>query len=360
MVPQALGVLSYSLHEQLAAELDGGKRYGYRRVKAYSVDIKSASKRRKTAARPARESTQPRAPPTRELPHQDHWLNLPAGTEAEQSIEQKMLRWLNHDHVQSLHELGEEDTTAQVHPRQFVHALWEECRKAAVQKIHGRAEAVTRHPTDGTVTSLRVKSSSTEPLDLPVDKLLLCAGPWTGKLANRLFSSSVSIPVHDLPGHSIIYRPHPSLLSSSALPEALFARISDDDTTTGPELFTRPDGTIYLAGENTGAPLPPGTADTSLDETSLRKLKKGLDLLLSPEVAKQGEIISTGLCYRPVTRKGTPYVGSVPGVGNTFVAAGHGPWGITLGPGTGYVMMEMLLGREKLSANVEGLRLPRS
>jgi hypothetical protein len=41
------------------------------------------------------------------------------------------------------------------------------------------------------------------------------------------------------------------------------------------------------------------------------------------------------LCYRPVMPHGAPLVGAVQQTGSAraFVAAGHGVWGVTLGPG---------------------------
>jgi len=72
------------------------------------------------------------------------------------------------------------------------------------------------------------------------------------------------------------------------------------------------------------------------------------------------------LCFRPVTRSGNPIVCKVPdedlgsietkggGEGGVYVAAGHGPWGISMGLGTGKVMQEMMEGKE-VSADVSRL-----
>ena len=40
-------------------------------------------------------------------------------------------------------------------------------------------------------------------------------------------------------------------------------------------------------------------------------------------------------CARPVTRDALPRLGPVPGIDCLFVAGGHGPYGITLGPASG-------------------------
>jgi len=76
-------------------------------------------------------------------------------------------------------------------------------------------------------------------------------------------------------------------------------------------------------------------------------------------------VVRAGLCFRPVTERGVPYVTRLKdeqlgiktrggGEGGVFVAAGHGPWGISLSLGTGKVMAEMMAGRET-SADVSGL-----
>jgi len=74
-----------------------------------------------------------------------------------------------------------------------------------------------------------------------------------------------------------------------------------------------------------------------------------------------------GLCFRPVSRSGSPIISKVPestlgrGIemadsGGVYIASGHGPWGISLSLGTGSVMAEMLTGR-KPSVNISRLML---
>jgi len=64
-------------------------------------------------------------------------------------------------------------------------------------------------------------------------------------------------------------------------------------------------------------------------------------------------------CYRPVTTDTMPIMGEWER--DVFVAAGHGPWGITLAPGSGIVMAELILadlqGKKapKTSADISGL-----
>jgi D-amino-acid dehydrogenase len=50
-------------------------------------------------------------------------------------------------------------------------------------------------------------------------------------------------------------------------------------------------------------------------------------------------------CPRPLSADGLPLVGAVPGRDNLYVCAGHGPWGISTGPGSARLVTDLMLGR---------------
>jgi glycine/D-amino acid oxidase-like deaminating enzyme len=54
---------------------------------------------------------------------------------------------------------------------------------------------------------------------------------------------------------------------------------------------------------------------------------------------------SARACARPVSRDGRPLVGPVPGVDGAFILAGHGPWGISTGPGSARLLADQIMGR---------------
>ena len=56
-------------------------------------------------------------------------------------------------------------------------------------------------------------------------------------------------------------------------------------------------------------------------------------------------------CARPLSRDGRPLLGPVTGRDGLFVAAGHGPWGISLGPGSARLVADVVLDRD-------GARIP--
>jgi glycine/D-amino acid oxidase-like deaminating enzyme len=49
-------------------------------------------------------------------------------------------------------------------------------------------------------------------------------------------------------------------------------------------------------------------------------------------------------CARPVSVDGRPLIGRVGGVDGLFVCTGHGPWGISTGPGSAHLVVDLILG----------------
>jgi D-hydroxyproline dehydrogenase subunit beta len=55
-------------------------------------------------------------------------------------------------------------------------------------------------------------------------------------------------------------------------------------------------------------------------------------------------VVATRTCARPVTPDGRPLIGPIPGIAGAFIAAGHGPWGISTGPGSARLVADLVLG----------------
>ena len=51
------------------------------------------------------------------------------------------------------------------------------------------------------------------------------------------------------------------------------------------------------------------------------------------------------VCARPQSADGRPLVGRVPGIDGLWIAAGHGPWGISTGPASGRLIADLVSGR---------------
>jgi hypothetical protein len=96
------------------------------------------------------------------------------------------------------------------------------------------------------------------------------------------------------------------------------------------------------------------TADTStsLGSTFLLEepdMTKAVDQLRSrgrqfvPAI-QDAAVLGVRLCARPVPFDGRPLIGPLPGLPNVFVCAGHGPWGISTGPGAARLVADVMLG----------------
>jgi glycine/D-amino acid oxidase-like deaminating enzyme len=97
--------------------------------------------------------------------------------------------------------------------------------------------------------------------------------------------------------------------------------------------------------------LPDLATEAVIEEEAIEELKKTAQRMCGIP-GREIEVLRKGLCFRPVTPSGEPILcevdekklGGVKSRGGVFVAAGHGPWGISLSLGTGLVMSEMIRG----------------
>jgi glycine/D-amino acid oxidase-like deaminating enzyme len=71
-------------------------------------------------------------------------------------------------------------------------------------------------------------------------------------------------------------------------------------------------------------------------------IRRGATFVPAIAAARVGEARS---CARPLSFDGRPLVGRVPGMARLWIAAGHGPWGISTGPATGRLLADLIDGR---------------
>jgi glycine/D-amino acid oxidase-like deaminating enzyme len=207
--------------------------------------------------------------------------------------------------------------------------------------------------------------------DVPCTKLVIAAGSWSPQVFLTLFpGSAFRLPISSLAGHSLVVRPKErSAWSTKGVCHAIF---STDGPGFSPELFSRADGTIYIAGLNSSLiTLPKLPTDTMISPQTIKALKEATRKIVGSAgtgvLDEDLEIVREGLCFRPISASGRPILSRMPdghlgqGIttrggaeGGVFVATGHGPWGISHSLGTGKVMAEMIQGRE-LSIDVSSL-----
>ncbi len=273
------------------------------------------------------------------------------------------LRRLDGDRVELI---SEADTTAQVDPLRLCEFLLQECVKRGVKLHHPAKPVSVSTGGEGELIGVRVAGTKAPFVDteLPCTRLIITAGSWTGQVFRTLFPrSELKIPIESLAGHSLVLKSprwHAGLEGNGC--HAVFTTHNEGFC---PEMFSRIGGHIYFAGLNSSAlTLPDAAAGKATPcGESLAQLRQAAREILGPvsgaEAGDDLEVVREGLCFRPVTPWGAPIVSRIRDEdlgagtvtrsgpeGGVFVSAGHGPWGIAMGLGTGVVLAEMTQGRE--------------
>jgi glycine/D-amino acid oxidase-like deaminating enzyme len=289
---------SFELHAELAREFDG--RWGYRRLETLGV-LASARRQWDSAGR---------------------LLDAPDWVARDAIVHQR---------------LGTTATTAQVHPAEFTKGMIEAAIARGARLQIGAISAFEFDAGRGRVRGVVVNSELIEG-----DAVVIAMGPWSA-----LAAEWVELPmVYGLKGHSVVLR---NLGPIS--PHALFVECeAEDGRVDTPEVFPRPDGTVYVCGLSSEAPLPVDPAAVTSDAAAQARLK-AMIRTFAPALA-DAEIIAAQACYRPVTRDGLPLLGRVPTVEGLYVATGHSVWGILNAPATGEAMAELLTERKARTVDI--------
>jgi len=226
-------------------------------------------------------------------------------------------------------------------PFLFTRFLLEKAQSKGVNLVTARATSLS--VVDGRVTGIDVDLGDMK-TRVVCDKVVIAAGPWSGPLSEVLLPKP--IPITSYAGHSILIQP-------SVVPGAdcLFMTVRIQNSAYDVQIIPRSSGEIYISGVNDTLPLP-STPDAAIPlKTEIDKLKEIADIILPRYSIKKEQ-----LCFRPMTDKGTPFICPYVAVNGVYIGVGHGHFGIILGPGTGKVLSEMILG-EKLSADISQLSL---
>ena len=283
---EALARRSFALHQALTLAIDDD--WGYRRLDTLGV---IASARRDVG--PYRKLAAP------------HWLAGDAAVHAR---------------------LGTAENTAQVEPAAFTGAMMRAAIAGGARVLIGNVTGVALG-ADGAVQGAMVNGQEVEG-----DALVIAMGPWS-VLACRWLPLPA---VYGLKGHSLVFRYAPT-----PVPYALFVELETKaGTLASPEVFPRPDGTTYVCGLSSEAPLPVDPAAVAPDEGGCGRLRV-MTAQFSPALGR-AEVLAEQACYRPVVEDGLPLIGAVPGVPGAYVATGHSVWGMLNGPATGEAMAELI------------------
>ena len=187
----------------------------------------------------------------------------------------------------------------------------------------------------------------------PAGAVLVAAGPWTPELLDPtgvwrpiqpIWGVVASLALDPAPRHALesagisIEPENPS--GGEPSPGTHEPSDAEVDFSLVPAVGSSALGSTFLPAEpEPESWLPP-----------LRRVGAGY----VPGVA-DAPLIGLRHCARPVSADGRPLIGAIAGVTGLFVAAGHGPWGISTGPGSARLITDVILGRIDAAAVPEAL-----
>ncbi|KAG5993969.1 hypothetical protein E4U54_003225 [Claviceps lovelessii] len=356
--PACIVPLSYQLHAALAAEHDGPRKWGYRKL--HCGTIEAVVSKQSLLSSETRQDQDEEGKDWEKLPKQDD-----AAKELlrEESLVPKDLDWVNRELIRSWAVMGGPGTTetAQAHPLHFTRAIGQLAQQAGVQmRMQCKVcKIVTSKTSLKKIEYLDRSTGETRELTDLTD-VVITAGPWTGKLLPRS-------KVEGLRAHSVVYEADVSpfavftdvQLPSDFVPEhrAKLGQKRMHKSHVDPEIYARPFGEAYACGEpDTTIPLPDTVDEVQCDEAQcddiISYIKTFSPVLASaPIKAKQS-------CYMPrhmrFGQESGPLIGPTT-VAGLWVAAGHTCWGIQNGPATGKLMSEYIFDGAATSADVDKL-----
>lgn len=192
--------------------------------------------------------------------------------------------------------------------------------------------------TDFKIENGKVKAAKTKVAELIADEFIITAGAWSPLLMKRL---GIFMPLQGGKGYSFMME---NLPSNPKLPSILVeARIATTPMVHGLRIA----GTMELAGIN-------HTINQPRIDGIIESLKVAMPSLADYDFSS----IRPWAGLRPCTPDGLPYIGRVSSLSNLQVGTGHAMLGWTLGPITGKMLAEEVLG-EKASVKSELLKVER-
>ena len=162
------------------------------------------------------------------------------------------------------------------------------------------------------------------------DRVVVSGGAWSPAFGDDL---GIEVPVapqrgqiahFDLPGHDTGDWP-----IVRAFREHYLVPWADDRIAAG-------------ATRETGAGFDPRTTVAGVEEVLSEALR------VAPGLA-DAELREVRVGLRPLSDDGLPVIGAAPGVEGAYLATGHGPLGLTLGPYTGAIVADLLVEGEARS-----------
>ena len=219
----------------------------------------------------------------------------------------------------------------------------------AMATLAERRGAVIRQGRAATpiVEDGRCRGVNVDGRDIPADAVIVAAGPWTPEVVDPTGRWRPIRPVWGVVVETLFTSPPRHLIEEAEMDEALgidagdalepigaTAASADPHVPAGFSLVTA--GGVSVVGSTFLEREPDPTAWTE------RLVAHGARFI--PSLA-DAPIRDVRACARPTALDGRPLIGQIPGVEGLYVCAGHGPWGISTGPASARLVVDLVLGR---------------
>lgn len=340
--PSSIVPLSFKLHAELAAEHGGKDRWGYREVGCGQVVGHGRPLSDKKAAGGGESgssvSLQKRSSGAMSKLKA---AGLPSD-----------LDWLAPELIKGYDSMSDPGETAQVHPYQFTTSMAKLAEEKGAKITLGSVRKIDM--PDNTVKSVTYQDKeSGQAMTIPATDVIVAAGPWTTSVLPEA-------PISNTRAHSVVIRPSRplsayTLFTNIAIPANFDSTKPSDSTIAAPEIYARPDNTVYACGEGDHVePLPSTTDNVHVDQERCDDIIAQVGSV-SDEL-RDGEVCARQACYLPTVSavRGGPLIGES-GTNGLYVAAGHTCWGIQNAPGTGKLMSEFVFDGKAKSAKIGSL-----
>ena len=274
------------------------------------------------------------------------------------------LSWVNSACVSGLSHLSGDSTTAQVHPQLYTKSIFAEATRLGAQLV--QAEALGFLPISGSQSpelvfsipsadstkafsnispykasdhpnsSLKIDASQTSnTFVVKADLFIVCMGCWSDTLLSGIIKDQEIMSA--IRASSIVLQP------SGSIPNvALFTDwfCPGEDSSYDPEVYPRPDGTVYICARAEPVPVPKDGPVSVVPEAEVTERITKFAAQLSP-LLEDVPVLASQACLLPTTVDDTPIIGELL-KSQIYVATGHSCWGILNAPATGEILAQLI------------------
>lgn len=214
----------------------------------------------------------------------------------------------------------------------------------ATRAFARRAAAAGATIATGSGAALAAGGLTVAGAHVPAGTVVVAAGPWTPALVDpsgrwqpiaARWGVVAEVRLPSPPRHSLEEVGVEQLLDPLAEPAPIFSLV----TAAGASSL----GSTFLPERPDAAAVAP------------RLVERGARFV--PALAG-APLASARCCARPVSADGRPLLGPAPGRADVLVAAGHGPWGISLGPASAKRVADLLLDGSGVPPAFDPARFP--